>query len=152
MSWCRNMRIRCDGCGLFCTPHDEETPFGCSSYDPPEPLDPSHYCKKCSQILYKKWLKWFQDGKRYGYWQKSNAERKAAKECGLAWVASGGHGMLGSKDFADSYQYITQKEYDRLDKLPYYGYCKLCGEERKGGYCSDKKCKESFEKKMESYK
>ena len=137
----------CAWCGGLCQPHDQYTNFGCSSYDPPEPLDPEYICKDCWSEYKANWVKRFRDGGKYGDWQKSNAEKEAAKECGLAWVHSGGHGMLGSKDFADSYQYITQEEYDRLDKLPYYGYCKICGKERKGGYCSDKKCEKSFERK-----
>lgn len=115
MSWCRNMRIRCDGCGLFCVPHNEETPFGCSSYDPPEPHDPSHYCKRCSKILYKEWLKDFKGGSRYGCWQKSDAERKAAKECGLIWVDSSGIGKYGTKEWK-LYCYVTKEEYEKLSE------------------------------------
>ncbi len=136
--------IRCERCGLFCRPFDTYTPFGCSSYDPPEPLDPSHICKKCSSGYKQEWAEWFKNGSRFGDWQKSRAEIEAAKECGLSWVGSGGHGMLGTKDFADSYQYISKEEYNRLSKFPYYGYCKTCGSERKGGYCSSEECEQSF--------
>jgi len=138
----------CDMCGKFCRPYDEETLFGCSSYDPPEPLDPLHYCKSCSQKLQKEWEKRFASGERYcGSWQKSKAEENAAKKYNLVWVDSNGIGMLGTKDFAEPYQYIPKSEYDKLSKLPYYGYCKKCGSENKGGYCSDKKCPNSFERK-----
>jgi len=135
----------CAWCGYVKEPHDQYTNFGCSSYDPPEPLDPEFICKDCFPYYKDHWLKIFKEGGRYGDWQKSRAEIEAAKECNLKWVGSGGHGMLGSKDFARSYQYITKKEYDRLSKFPYYGYCKICGAENKHGYCSNKKCEKSFE-------
>ncbi len=138
----------CDSCGLFCRPYDEYTPFGCSSYDPPEPLDPSHTCKKCFKTEKKKWLEDFKRGNRNGDWQKSNAEMEAAEECGLKWIHSSGIGMLskkGTKDFAEPYRYISKEEHNRLSALPYWGYCKTCEAERKGGYCSDSKCEESFE-------
>lgn len=113
MSYCKNYAIRCDECGLFCIVYDEETPFGCSNYDPPEPHDPYHYCKKCSKILYEKWLKDFRDGRRHGYWHKSDAERKAAKECGLIWVDSGGIGKFGTKEWK-LYRYVTKEEHEKL--------------------------------------
>jgi hypothetical protein len=59
-------------------------------------------------------------------------------------VGASGVGTLRTNDFASSHQYITKKEYDRLSKLPYWGYCKVCGAERKGGYCGDDNCFESF--------
>ena len=147
--WTKNQRIICDSCGKFCVPYDEETPFGCSSYDLPEPLDPYHYCKKCSKELEKKWLKVLKDKNNWhcGYWQKSDAERKVAKKLGLVWVNSGGVGTLGSKNWADSYQYIPKKEYDRLSNLSYYGYCSVCGSKNSGGYCSNEKCENSFQNK-----
>jgi hypothetical protein len=119
MSYTKNNRIICDTCGKFCIPYDEETPFGCSSYDPPEPLDPYHYCKSCSKDHDKYWDDEF---KKYGkdvsgYWQKSNAEMKAAKKYGFVWLHSYGVGIYGTKDYADAYQYITQEEYDRLKNL-----------------------------------
>jgi len=114
MSYTKNFRIRCDGCGLFCVPIDEETPFGCSSYEPcPEPHDPAHYCKKCSKALYKEWLGAFQRGRRWGCWQKSDAERNAAKKCGLIWIGQNGIGKYGTEEWRD-YTYITQEEYQRL--------------------------------------
>lgn len=148
MSWTIKNTLLCDKCGLFCSPKtaDEYTIYGCSSYDPPEPHDPAHICKRCWGKVKKEWINGFKKGYRDGDWQKSRAEQEAAKECGLKWVGSGGVGMLGTKDFADSHQYIDKKEFDRLNKLPYYGYCKKCGAERKGGYCSDKKCSKSFER------
>ena len=134
--------IICDICGLFCKYYDEWTPFGCPDPEYPEPYDPSHICKKCFPSVKADWIKRFKNGTRSGDWNKSRAEMEAAKECGLAW--SNGIGMLGTKDWADPYQYIDQKEYDRLNKLPYYGWCKICGSERKGGYCGNKKCSKSF--------
>lgn len=91
--YCKNGAIRCDNCYKFCVPYDQETPFGCSNYDPPfrsyriiEPYDPYDYCNKCADELYSKWLDYFQQGGRNGYWQKSKAEIKAAEESGLVWV------------------------------------------------------------------
>ena len=139
--------IICDICGLFCRPVDDWTPFGCANPEYPEPYDPSHICKKCWKGVKEEWIKGFKKGNRSGDYQKSRAEIEAAEECGLKWVDSSGIGMLGTKNFADPYQYISKEEYERLDKLPYYGYCKICGAENKGGYCSDDKCKESFAKK-----
>ncbi len=144
--------IICDECGLFCKYYDEYTPFGCSSYDPPEPLEPSHICKKCFPAVKEEWKKNFENGSKYGHWQKSRAEQKAAKECGLVWIHSSGVGMLGTEDFADPYQYIPKEEYERLSKLPYYGYCKMCNSERKNGYCSNKACNESFKHNMSEAK
>ena len=72
MSYDKYYRIRCDGCNLYCIPFDEETDYGCSSYDPPEPLDPYHYCKKCAKELYAKKLRGFKNGSRSGYWHKSS--------------------------------------------------------------------------------
>ena len=57
----------------------------------PEPYEPYHYCEKCSEELYQKWLKGFKQGSRSGYWQKSNAEVRAAKEMGLTWIHSEGY-------------------------------------------------------------
>ncbi len=139
----RNTTI-CDECGLFCKPYDTYTPFGCSSYDPPEPLDPLHICKKCFKKVKDSWIKGFKKGSKSGDWQKSRAEQEAAKECRLKWIHSSGVGMLGTKDFADPYQYISKKEYERLEKLPYWGYCKVCGAKRKGGYCSNQQCEKVF--------
>lgn len=134
--------IICDECGLFCSYFDEYTPFGCADPEYPEPYEPSHICKKCFPKIKKRWIKKFKEGYRYGNYLKSRAEMESAKECGLKW--SNGIGMLGTKDFADAHQYITKKEYDRLAKLPYWGYCKVCGTERKGGYCSNQKCEKRF--------
>jgi len=154
MSYDKNYRIKCDTCGEYCIPYDEETPFGCKNEEDPEPYDPYFYCKKCAKKLEKEWLKHFENGDRSGYYQKSNAEIKAAKKFKLKWVDSSGIGMLpgnnsirNSETWADPYQYISEKRYNKLEKLPYWGYCKVCGKERKGGYCSNKNCKESFENK-----
>jgi hypothetical protein len=144
--WTKNNKFICDHCGLFAQPYDSYTPFGCSSYDPPEPLDPTDICKKCSKKYELKWLGRFKDGPiKYGHWYKSKAEIKAAKKCGLVWIHSSGVGTLGSKNYAYPYQYITKKEHKRLSKHPYYGYCGVCGTVRKGSYCSDPKCEKSFE-------
>ncbi len=135
--------LRCDICNKFCKYYDEWTPFDYLDPEYPEPYEPSHICKKCFKSVKKEWIELFKNGCRSGDYEKSRAEQEAAKECGLAW--SIGVGTLGTKDWADSYQYISQKEYDRLSKLPYWGYCKKCGAIRKGGYCSIDKCSDKGE-------
>ena len=85
MGWTKNDRFQCDYCGLFAKMFDSYTPYGCSSYDPPEPHDPTELCEKCSKELEEKMLKGFKDGARGGDWMKSTAERNAAKACGLVW-------------------------------------------------------------------
>jgi len=137
---------------LFAVLYDSYTPFGCSSYDPPEPLDPTYICKKCSKILERKWIKRFKEERwKLGDWRKSWAEINAAKKCNISWVNSGGVGNLQDKsNFADSYQYIPTKEYKRLSKLPYYGYCTECKAENKNAYCSNPECDNSFNKVNEA--
>jgi hypothetical protein len=147
------MNERCAYCWVFVSyDADSYTPYGCSSYDPPEPYDPEYLCLKHSEEVYQSFLKSFRAGSRSGDWQKSRAEMRAAKKCGLAWVGTNGVGMLGSKDWASAHRYITQEEYDRLAKLPYWGYCKACGAERKNGYCSIESCTESFKTQTASSK
>lgn len=144
MSWTKNGRTFCDKCGKFCVPFDEETPFGCANPEAPEPYDPYHYCKPCSKILYKEYLVEFQIGRAVnGMWAKSKAETRAAKKFKLVWLHSG-IGMLGTKIWADAYQYISQEKYDRLKVLPYWGYCNLCFSENANGYCSNQKCDKDF--------
>jgi hypothetical protein len=140
MSITKQNTIICDECGLFCKPYDEYTNFGCSS----EPLEPNHICRKCYPKVRQGWIKTFRDGGRNGDWQKSNAEIEAAKICKLKWVGSNGVGILGTNYFLENYRYYDEKLYDRMAKLPYFGWCMKCGAKRKGGYCSDKKCSESF--------
>ena len=139
--------ITCDECGLFCRPYDSYTPFGCQGPECLEPLDPLHICKKCFPKVKKRWIEEFKNGYRDGDWEKSRAEMEAAKECGLKWVYSGGIGILGTPYFIDQNQYISKQLFDRIVKLPYYGWCMVCGAKRKGGYCSDNKCEESFKNK-----
>ena len=62
----------------------------------------------------------------------------------MSWVGSNGVGTLSTKDFANAHQYITKEEFARLSDLPYWGYCKLCGAMRKGGYCSNANCSDVF--------
>jgi hypothetical protein len=138
---------RCAYCGVFVSyDADSYTPYGCSSYDPPEPYDPEYVCSKHSEELYADFIRQFKQGSRYGDWQKSRAEIRAAKDCGLAWVGGDGVGTFGTSDFAHGYEYITQEEFDRLSALPYWGYCKICGAERKNGYCSNVACEMSFDR------
>lgn len=147
MSWDKHYRTRCDMCNKYCVPADSYTSYGCKSYEPPEPLDPVDLCAKDALKLLDEWRGRFAAGSRQGDWEKSNAERTAAKEHGLSWVGGSGVGMLGTDDFANAHQYITAEEYERLSKLPYWGYCKVCGAERKGGYCGAEECLESFTSK-----
>lgn len=112
-----------------------------------EPLDPIHCCKKCWPIWLSEWREHFEEEKTDGDWQKSKAEIKMAKKFGLVWVSGGGIGVLGTQYFASAHRYVKKSVYDRLKSLPYWGWCMVCGSERSGGYCSDPKCKESFEKK-----
>ena len=116
MTWTKNFRIQWDECGLFCGWSDEYPPFGCSSYDPPEPLEPSHICKKCFPAVKAHWIEAFKGGSRYGHWQKSEAERQAADECELIWIHAEGLGAYGTKDHV-MYQYVTKKEHKRLSNL-----------------------------------
>lgn len=81
---------QCSGCGKFCIPWDEDTPFGCNDPENPEPLDPYFYCNKCSVVLLERWRDKFKQGYRGGDWQKSNAEIIAAKENCLMWVHDSG--------------------------------------------------------------
>lgn len=140
--------IICDLCGKFCCPFDSWVPFGCANPEYPEPYDPSHSCKKCFRKHKQEWIDKFNSGSRYGDYQKSKAERDASKESDLVWIDSSGHGELGTKNFAEPYQYIPKEEYDRLSKFPYWGYCKKCGTENKNAYCSNKNCENSFDSKF----
>ena len=130
---------RCTVCNVF-VPYDADSyiPYGCADPEAPEPYDPEYYCAKHAEETYKDFVKDFTAGKRSGEWTKSQAEMRAAKECGLAWVGSGGVGILSDKNgnWQDPHKYIDQKEYDRLKALPYWGYCKNCGAENKSGSCS----------------
>lgn len=146
----RLYRPRCEYCGRFVSYEaDCFVPYGCKSYDPPEPYDPISLCEKHSNELYLRYLKSFQKGSRYGDYVKSNAEKKAADECGLSWVGSNGIGTIGTKDWATAHRYIDKKEFDRLSKLPYWGHCTQCGSKRENGYCSKKECFNSYYNKVE---
>ena len=140
--------IICDICGKFCRPFDSLTPFGCQGEGCLEPLDSKHICKKCFPKAKKEWIKRFKKGDRNGDWEKSRAEMEATKECSLKWV-SDGIGILGTPYFIDGHRYVNKKLYDNISKLPYWGWCMKCGSERSGGYCSNKKCENSFESKKD---
>lgn len=151
MTWINNYNsIKCDECNKICSQRgvDEYTPFGCSSYDPLEPLEPSHICKKCFSKVKKRWIEGFKNGSRDGDWQKSRAEIEAAKECELEYVWDG-IGILGTEHFINSYQYVDKKLYNKIKKLPYWGWCMKCGSKRIGSYCSNKKCDNCFKSKKE---
>lgn len=82
---------QCEHCGVFCKYEemDSYTPYGCSSYDPPEPCDPIAICKKCSDKIYEEYKARFARGEyKYGDWCKSSAENKAAKEAELVWIGN----------------------------------------------------------------
>ena len=146
MSITKKNTIICDECGLFCRPVDDYTFFGSQGEEGLDPLDPNHICKKCFPKVKKEWIERFKEGSRNGDWQKSRAEIEAAKECKLVWISSGGIGILGTSYFIDQSRYISKKLFDRISKLPYWGWCMVCGLENKGGYCSNKKCPKSFNK------
>jgi len=113
MSFTKRNTIICDECGLFCKPYDEYICFGTKDYDYPEPLDPNHVCKKCWKKFKQQWITNFKQGQRNGDWQKSRAEIKAAKECGLIWIHSNGIGKYGTSEHKN-YCYVTQEEFNRL--------------------------------------
>lgn len=79
----RTNEWRCQDCGKFVAykTMDSGTPYGCSDYDSPEPLDQQFWCGKCAKQEYKQCLK---DGvNMYNYWVKPNFQLKAMKKLGL---------------------------------------------------------------------
>jgi len=78
---------RCVNCGIFASieSNDFYIPFGCASYDPPEPHPPQILCDDCSQKKYIELIAHFRRGGRNGDYIKSNAEKDAALRCGLKW-------------------------------------------------------------------
>jgi len=151
MSWINDYNsIQCNICGKICSSIgvDEYTHFGSQGPEGLEPLDPEHICKKCFPKVKKDWIKRFKNGYRDGDWQKSRAEMEAAEECGLKYVY-GGVGVLGTEHFINSYQYVDKELYEKISKLPYWGWCMKCGSKRIGSYCSNKKCDNCFESKKE---
>ena len=97
------MSEQCEGCGKFVSYNaDSYVPYGCADPESPGPYEPRFYCTKCSEEQYQWYLKRFKEGSRYGDWQKSNAEMRAAKECHLAWVGSNGvDGFDGTRKEAE---------------------------------------------------
>jgi hypothetical protein len=116
---CSNYKIKCDTCGRFYIPVDSEIPFGCKNYDMPEPLDERYYCSKCAEVNKKEWLKYFQDGGRYGYYMKSYAEQEAAEESDLVWVDADHIGTWGTNT-CTIYKYVTKEEFKIFSNLPKY--------------------------------
>jgi hypothetical protein len=101
--------IKCTMCAKFCRPADSQRHFGCSDPTDPEPYDPEFYCGFCAMKLKREWEWGFQNGHRYGCWEKSKAEIEAAKEAGLVWVGNlptlrddNGHTVMN--------RYVTQEE------------------------------------------
>ena len=108
---------QCHWCYRFCKYEemDSYTPYGCSSYDPPEPYDPTYICKACSRKLKDGFVQRFKKGNlRYGHWCKSDAEREAAKKCKLVWI--GNNSRLGHEGKKFFNEYIPQELYDKLLK------------------------------------
>jgi hypothetical protein len=116
-------------------------PFG--GYE--EPLPPRYICPECRPSFEKEWDEKFEQ--MTPCWQKSAAEWRAAHKRNLEWVSQG-IGTLGSEDWADAHQYIDKDEYTRLKKLPYYGYCEICGSVRMNGYCVNKNCEKSWDRHL----
>jgi hypothetical protein len=115
MSWTKNDKFICDGCRKFASePFDSYTPYGCANPADPEPYDPVEYCEKCAKQDYEFHLTAFKDGKRSGNWMKSNAESRAAKECGLVWVHNPSlkHKETGREIFNE---YILERERDQYE-------------------------------------
>ncbi len=119
----------CEMCNKIKPYFDERVPYGVKNpgSDYPEPNDPLYTCKECSKKAEKIWSKDFNKGHRFGDYEKSVAERKAAKKFGLIWVGSSGIGMMGCEDFEGSHKYISVSRYNFLRQLPYWGYCSKCG-------------------------
>ena len=136
-------KIICSKCNKPCRPFDSYILFGSQGPEGLEPLDEEYICEKCFPKVKKEWIKNFKHGGRDGDYCKSRAESEAAKECGLAWVGSG-TGILGTSYFLEQGQYVSKQLFGRISKLPYWGWCMVCGAKRTGGYCSDKKCEKSF--------
>ena len=143
-----NYQPKCHYCGKFCYPYDQSTAFGCKDPEEPEPLDPEFTCQKCYPKALEFWRNWFASGLKTGDWEKSKAEITMARKFNLVWVGSGGCGILCSQEFLDSYRYYPKRVYKTFSKLPYYGWCKKCGYEKKGGYCSNRKCEDRFVKTL----
>jgi len=79
----RTKEWRCKDCGLFIAYKgmDSGTPYGCSDYENPEPLDQEFWCSKCAKKEYKQCLK---DGvNMMNYWEKPNFQLKAMKKLGI---------------------------------------------------------------------
>ena len=123
---------------------DSYTPYGGTGPEGLEPHEPIPLCNHCYKQRKKEWIKKFKDGYRYGEYGKSEAERQAAFECYLVWCS--GIGTLGTENWEDPHKYISQERYNQLAKLPYFGYCNVCGAVKSGGYCSNWNCEKSFER------
>ena len=81
---------QCNICYKFCKYEemDSYTPYGCASYDPLEPHEPTVICKICSDYLEQEYVEQFKKGNYKGDWCKSVAEQRAAKKCNLIWVGN----------------------------------------------------------------
>lgn len=101
--------MRCTFCGKFLKiAEDSYTPFGAQGPENLDPLDEEFVCKKCWPGFKQSWIEYFKGGFRYGDYQKSRAERQAAKECKLVWI-DGVSNWPGGKD--PSYEYVSRKDW-----------------------------------------
>ena len=107
-SWTKNGTPICFRCGRFCTPADEQTPYGCADPGDPEPYDPEFFCDNCVEWLNGYWDRYFEGGYHYdGYWHKSKAEVAAAKKHKLVWVESAG--KFGTSEYVSN-QYLSASD------------------------------------------
>lgn len=109
---------QCHQCYKFCKYEDLDsfTPFGCASYDPPEPFDPTMICKSCSEELKEYYAKQFAKGNyKIGCWQKSRAEHEAAKEAGLVWIGNSSSVEYNGKRAFN--EYIPKEVYESANAL-----------------------------------
>ncbi len=91
------MGITCGHCGRFCVPADEYTPFG--GVTDLEPPDEVYLCAGCAAAEEEELVRMYQGANiMCGNWQKSNAERRAAKRLGM--VLAGPKGAAWSLFFA----------------------------------------------------
>lgn len=103
---------QCNDCGKYAKYEDLDsyTPFGCSDPSNPSPFDPTNICPECQERLFDYFLGCFKNGNyKVGHWQKSKAERKAAKECNLIWIGNN-----------SDYQIDGRRAFNEY--VPEYGY------------------------------
>lgn len=107
------MNNKCSYCGKFVDWRaDSFTPFGCSSYDPPEPYDPELICLNCIPKDYEEWAKGFARGSTFGNWCKSKGEVRAAEDYGFIWVGSSSKvDRRNGREYFNTYAKIEDEEH-----------------------------------------